>query len=329
MKIKSWLRRSLLANVHPEDKETLATLVGRLARGEPIDGEFRLVRPDGTRWVQALSDRRPDHQHGWIRISGIFKDITARKEAERDADAQRQELAHMSRVLMLGELSGAIAHELNQPLTAILANAQAAQMMLDRESPDVEEALAALAEIVEDDNRAGQVIQRLRGLLKKDQSRWELIDVNDVVRSTHALIKSEMVNRRIDSTLELATDLDPVNGDPVQLQQVVLNLMVNAMDALGENHPSDRKIIVRTQSAAPAGVEVAVIDNGTGIAPADEPRLLQPFFTTKTHGLGLGLSICSSILRNHGGSFTLAAGALGGAVAVVSLPSARMREAAE
>lgn len=105
--------------------------------------------------------------------------------------------------------------------------------------------------------------------------------------------------------------------------------MVNAMDALGENHPSDRKIIVRTQSAAPAGVEVAVIDNGTGIAPADEPRLLQPFFTTKTHGLGLGLSICSSILRNHGGSFTLAAGALGGAVAVVSLPSARMREAAE
>jgi C4-dicarboxylate-specific signal transduction histidine kinase len=253
----------------------------------------------------------------------------ARKVAEADAEAQRREVAHMSRVLILGELSGAIAHELNQPLTAILANAQAAQIMLARDTPDIDEALLALEDIVEDDNRAGQVIQRLRGLLKKDQGRWETIDVNDIVRSTRNLVRSELVTRKIDAGLELHAPLAPVRGDPVQLQQVVLNLVVNAMDALATKDSGERRLVLKTSAAERARVELCVIDNGPGIAPAEEGRLFQPFFTTKPQGLGLGLSICSTILATHGGTLTLVRGETGGAVATVTLPSAEMRAAAE
>jgi signal transduction histidine kinase len=253
----------------------------------------------------------------------------ARKAAEADAEAQRREVAHMSRVLILGELSGAIAHELNQPLTAILANAQAAQIMLARDTPDIDEALLALDDIVEDDNRAGQVIRRLRGLLKKDQGRWETVDVNDIVRSTHNLVRSELVTRKIDTGFELEAPLDPVRGDPVQLQQVVLNLVVNAMDALATHDTGERRLMLKTRAAERARVELSVIDNGPGIAPSEEARLFQPFFTTKPQGLGLGLSICSTILATHGGTLTLVRGETGGAVATVILPSAEMRAAAE
>jgi C4-dicarboxylate-specific signal transduction histidine kinase len=235
----------------------------------------------------------------------------------------------MSRVLILGELSGAIAHELNQPLTAILANAQAAQIMLARDTPDIDEALLALDDIVEDDNRAGQVIRRLRGLLKKDQGRWETVDVNDIVRSTHNLVRSELVTRKIDTGFELEAPLDPVRGDPVQLQQVVLNLVVNAMDALATHDTGERRLMLKTRAAERARVELSVIDNGPGIAPSEEARLFQPFFTTKPQGLGLGLSICSTILATHGGTLTLVRGETGGAVATVILPSAEMRAAAE
>jgi signal transduction histidine kinase len=253
----------------------------------------------------------------------------ARKAAEADAEAQRREVAHMSRVLILGELSGAIAHELNQPLTAILANAQAAQIMLARDTPDIDEALLALEDIVEDDNRAGQVIQRLRGLLKKDQGRWEAVDVNDIVRSTRNLVRSELVTRRIDAGLELHAPLDPVRGDPVQLQQVVLNLVVNAMDALAAKDSGERRLVLKTRAAERARVELAVIDNGPGIAPSEEGRLFQPFFTTKPQGLGLGLSISSTNLATQCGTQTHVRGQAGGAVATVTLPSAEMRAAAE
>lgn len=253
----------------------------------------------------------------------------ARKAAEEDAETRRREVAHISRVLILGELSGAIAHELNQPLTAILANAQAAQMMLARDTPDIDEALLALEDIVEDDNRAGQVIQRLRGMLKNDKGRWELVDVNEIVRSTHNLVRSELVTRRIDTGLELDTPLDPVRGDSVQLQQVVLNLVVNAMDALAARDAGERRLVVRTRALEPARVELTVTDNGPGITAALEGRMFQPFFTTKPQGLGLGLSICSTILTTHGGALTLAGGEAGGAVATVILPAAEMRAAAE
>jgi signal transduction histidine kinase len=253
---------------------------------------------------------------------------TERQTAEDDAAMQRREVAHMSRVLVLGELSGAIAHEINQPLTAILANAQAAQMMLEKDKPDIDEALLALAEIVEDNNRASEVIQRLRSLLKKDEGRWEPVDLNDIVTSSHGLLHSELVNRRIDTVLQLQPALAPVRGDPVQLQQVALNLMINAMDALAANEPGRRRMVVSTRPSD-RGVELTIVDNGPGIPPAEAARLFQPFFTTKSQGLGLGLSICKSILATHGGTLTLSSGEDGGAVAAVRLPSVAMQAAAE
>lgn len=268
---------------------------------------------------------------GALYIQGTRRRRTeaALKESELQSQTQRREIAHMSRVLILGELTGAIAHELNQPLTAILANAEAALMMLDRDAPDVEEALAALSDIVENDNRASKVIQRLRGLLKKDEGRWELIDVNDVVRSTQALVHSELINRAIKTKVELADEISPVSGDPIQLQQVTLNLMMNAMDAVALVDPARREIIVSTRVTANGSVEVAVSDNGSGIPLSDQSRLFQPFFTTKAHGLGLGLSICSNILTSHGGKLSLVAKEEGGALASFSLPRAEVLAAAQ
>ena len=268
---------------------------------------------------------------GALYLQGVRRKRTeaALKESELQASIQRREIAHMSRVLILGELTGAIAHELNQPLTAILANAEAALMMLDRDAPDVEEALAALSDIVENDNRASKVIHRLRGLLKKDEGIWELIDVNDVIRSTQALIHSELINRGIKTKVELADEISPVSGDPIQLQQVTLNLMMNAMDAVALVDPAKREIIVSTRVAENGSVEVAVSDNGSGIPPSDQSRLFQPFFTTKAHGLGLGLSICSKILTSHGGKLSLVAKDEGGAMASFSLPPAEVLAAAQ
>jgi signal transduction histidine kinase len=251
----------------------------------------------------------------------------ARLVAEEAAEAQRREVAHMSRVLMLGELSGAVAHELNQPLTAILANAQAAQMMLAREAPDIDDVLIALEEIVEDDKRASQVMQRLRGLLKKDLGRWELVDLNDTARSAFGIARGEMVARRIDAELRLWPGAALVQGDPVQLQQVVLNLLVNAMDAVGGNDEGRRRIAVETLVDGGRAL-LRVADNGPGLGAAPG-QLVQPFFTTKPHGLGLGLAICTSILSAHGGSLALATAPEGGARAEVTLPAAEMRAAAE
>jgi C4-dicarboxylate-specific signal transduction histidine kinase len=313
----------LLASVHPEDRCRMARAISDLESGTPLSGEFRVAWNDGVRWIQALGNRgtRDDGR----RISGIFKDITAQKNAQLEAEAQRRDIAHMSRALVLGELSGAIAHELNQPLTAILANAQAAQMLLGDDNPDIAEARSAITEIIEDDNRAGEVIQRLRTLLRKDHERWELIDVNEIVNATLDLLRSELISRKIETRLALAMPSGTVRGDPVQVQQVLLNLIVNAMDALGRPEPGQRLITVRTLASGDGHVEIVVEDSGPGFAPLQRQRLAEPFFTTKPNGLGLGLSICARIVRTHGGAIAFSESALGGARVAVTLPKAETR----
>jgi signal transduction histidine kinase len=242
-----------------------------------------------------------------------------RMRAEAEAAERRLEVMHLTRVMVLGELSGAIAHEVNQPLTAILSNAQAALELLREKSPKLAEIREAISDIVDEDNRAGEVIERLRTLLRKGERKVEQIDLNDLVRSTIALLHSELISRRIEVKSDLSSSLPTTWGDPVQLQQVLLNLLMNAMDAMASTPESHRQITIRSRLTQPNLLEVRIRDRGTGIG-GNTADPFKPFYTSKTHGLGLGLSICSTIAQAHGGKLTLANHENSGAVAVLSLP---------
>ena len=237
------------------------------------------------------------------KLLSIVRDITDRKRAELEANVQRRELAHLSRVAMLGELSGALAHELSQPLAAILSNAQAAKRFLDHTPVDLTEVQAALDGIVGNDRRAGAVIDRLRALLKKDASVLLPVSLNEVTREVLDLAHSDLLSRRMAVTTKLTPSLPRVLGDRIQLQQVILNLVLNACDAMAGVMPSDRHMTIET-TVIDGFVYVSVSDGGTGIPANQLDAVFQPFVTFKEQGLGLGLTISRSIVIAHRGRIT-------------------------
>ncbi len=269
------------------------------ARAAGAGRELFARRKDGGETpVEAALSPMPTEQGVFVLVSVV--DVTERLRVERATARQRDELAHLSRVAMLGELSGSLAHELNQPLTAILSNAQAAQRFLAQSPPRYDRLPEILADIVKSDHRAGAVIQRLRSLLEKEEAQRHPLDINELVEESLRLMRSDLLSRQVAVGIDLATALPVVSGDRNQLQQVLLNLVINGCDAM-DGEETDRRLLVRTQTTVDGNVEVAVIDRGAGIPSAHLERIFEPFVTTKSTGMGLGLAICRSIVEAHGG----------------------------
>ena len=247
--------------------------------------------------------------------------LEERARSAHEAQEQRLQLTHLSRVALLGEMSGGLAHELNQPLTAILSNAQAAQQFIANKTIDDAELQDILRDIIAADERAGAVIQRLRALFKRGESQVQRLDANEVVKEVLSLAHGDLATRSIETVLELAPALPPVDGDRVQLQQVMLNLLMNASEAMAGCDPAERRLLIRTAPSAGA-VQVSFSDRGPGFPPEHHDRLFEPFYTTKAQGLGLGLSISRSIVTAHGGRLWGRSSDGRGATFFLSLPAA-------
>jgi two-component system, LuxR family, sensor kinase FixL len=294
-----FIGRSVREVLPPALAEPLSAAFAKaLVSDEPEKLEYTIGADDQERFYEATVVRCDGDK-----VLSIVRDITDRRRAELDAAAQRHELTHLNRVAVLGELTGALAHELSQPLAAILSNAQAARRVLEGEAMDVPELRATLDDIIRNDKRAGAVIDRLRTLLKKGTSVRQPLNLNEVAREVLDLTRSDLLGRRVAVTTRLASSLPPVLGDRVQLQQVVLNLVLNACDAMEGTSPRERSLMLET-AADGEFVDVAISDCGVGIPANQLNAVFEPFVTFRPQGLGLGLAISRSIVMSHGGQIT-------------------------
>ena len=257
------------------------------------------------------------------KLFGVSMDVTARKQAEASAAQQRAELEHVARVATVGELTATLTHELGQPLAAILNNAYAGVRLLDAPEPDLQEVRSTLADICEVTERAGEVIGGLRAMLKRDSTAAGVtnVDVNTVIRIVERIARGDANLHKVTVHLDLSADVRPVKGDSVQLQQVMLNLMLNAFSAMsGTGLDGARRLVVRTRSIDASNVLIEVQDNGAGIVADKLESIFDPFVTSKPEGLGMGLSICRSIVERHGGTISAANNPDRGATFSVTLP---------
>ena len=310
----------VLARIHPDDRSQVVSLVQHAQEnGLPFETEFRVLRNGTERWIAAKGQSVGNGTGRALRRMGALTDITTRKNAELDAQRHRDELAHVGRVSMMGQLASALAHELNQPLGAILRNAEAAELFLQASPPDLQEVRAILADIRKDDQRAGAVIDRMRALLKRRESQWSELDLNAVTEEVAGLLRFDAEARRVKLMLELSRSVPGVRGDRVQLQQVLLNLILNAMDAMNGCEAGRRCVAVCVRPREEE-VEVAVSDSGHGIPAENLKRLFEPFFTTKPSGMGLGLAISRTIIEAHGGRLWAENNPEGGATFRFTLP---------
>ena len=247
--------------------------------------------------------------------------IEERRAAEQEMQRHRAELAHVTRLSTMGELAASLAHELNQPLTAILSNVQAAQRFLGASPPNLPEVREILSDVVQDDKRASEVIQRLRALVRKDAPAFVALDVGDVLRDVVRMVHSDAILRNSRVSLEIATGLPAVRGDRIQLQQVALNLLLNAFEAMKDCSTTRRQVVVRVDRDGASSVRIAVRDSGVGLGE-NAVEIFQPFYTTKPTGLGMGLSISRSIIEGHGGQLRAENNPDQGATFWVTLPTA-------
>ena len=284
------------------------------ASDEPEVVEYTMGADDSERFYEANIVRCDGDK-----ILSIVRDVTERKRAELEVSAQRTAVAHLGRVAMLGELTGTLAHELSQPLTAVQLNAHAARRLLECDQPDLAELRAALDDVIRNNKRAGTVIDRLRTLLRKEATTLHPVNVNEVVREVVDLARSEIVSRRIFLKSTLAPGMPMVLGDRIQLQQVLLNLVLNACDAMSDTPPASRHLTLATTTENGI-VQLMVSDRGVGIPKDRIEQVFEPFVTFREQGLGLGLAISRSIVRAHNGSIRVENNIDGGATFWCVLP---------
>ena len=264
--------------------------------------QFRIRKKNGeVAWIEHACRTVTDEEGNSLGYRVNNRDVTERKLTQEEANRLREELAHLTRSATLGELTASLAHELGQPLTAILSNAQAAQRFLAGDTPDVEEIREIVKDIISDDQRASEVVHRLRAMMKKEPKKLEPLQINEVIREVENLIKSDALIRNIVVELDLDVDLPEVLGDRIQLQQVILNLIMNGFEAMMEKKPEKRRLVIRTKLHDKENIEVAVKDSGEGIEKRKEKELFEPFYSTKSEGLGMGLAIVHSTIETHGG----------------------------
>jgi signal transduction histidine kinase len=290
----------ILLRVHPEDVPAVRQLIERAAHdGKDWGLEHRLLMPSGNIKHVSVVARARRSQSGSREFVGAIMDVTERKQAEELLRKAQANLAHTTRLTTVGELTASIAHEVNQPLAAVVTNANACLRWLSHDPPNYDEVRDAVRRIIRDGTRGAEVITRIRGLLKKEQTPKAIVDVNEVVRETIALARVNLQGAAVRT--ELGYQLPRLTADRVLLQQVLLNLIINAMDAMKPMTDRPHMLSIRTKLHGENAVLVAVEDSGVGLNPKQLEKLFDPFYTTKQDGLGIGLSICRSIIESHGG----------------------------
>ena len=311
-----------ISSLHPDDRDRIRQAVDdAIHKGQDFDSEYRLVLPDGiVRWMATRGSVRLDAHGKPAQLVGISIDITARKQAELEAKQRRDELSHLSRVALIGEMSASIAHELNQPLAGIVSNAGAGRRFIDRGNVDLQEIRELLADIGADARRASDVVRGIRGMIKKEQMGRQRINLNDIVTNVVHILSSDALLHWCELKTSLDTNLPMVEADPIQIQQVLINLVVNAFEAMPETPVSTREVEINTQQNADGAVRVSVRDYGVGISPEARSRLFEQFFTTKAEGLGMGLAIARSIVEAHAGTIDAENAEGGGARFHFTLP---------
>ena len=319
-------REAMWERVHPDDRDWVRQ-AAREARRQKRDYavEHRILLPDGTvRYLEATARFVSSADFERFEVVGTHVDVTERKRAQEERERLRQleaDLAHMNRLSMMGELAASLIHEITQPIASARNNARAALNFFDNQPSDLSEIKEALGSVVGDADRAGHIVDRIRDQIKKAPSRRDRFDLNEAINEVVALARSALTENEVSVQTRLAEGSLPVLGDRVQVQQVTLNLILNAVEAMGSIEAGARELLISTKQSE-KGIVVAVGDSGPGIDPEDRERVFQAFYTTKSSGVGMGLSICRSIIEAHGGRLWADANEPRGAVFQFTLSNA-------
>jgi C4-dicarboxylate-specific signal transduction histidine kinase len=308
----------VLQRTHPEDRVVAQQTIDRARQDrKDFDFEHRLLMPDGhIKHVHIVGHPAFDEVGNFVEFVGAVMDVTERHRAEEE----RQAIAHANRIATMGQLTASIAHEINQPITAVVTNAEAARRWVDMAPPELQEVREALSRVVKDGRRAGEVISGIRALIAKVPPGKDRLDINNMILEVIALTRSEIRRAGVTLRTRFAPDLPPVHGDRVQLQQVMLNLILNAVEALSEVSEGSRDLLISSEDGGADRVRVTVQDSGPGLSPQSVDRLFEAFYTTKPKGMGMGLTICRSIIEAHRGRLWATANESRGAVFQFTLP---------